>query len=142
MTPNELAVRLIAPGAARREAPRVLRFCAVGATNTVITLVVFAALVALGCPAPAASGIGFCAGAANSFHLNRRWTFSDCSTTRAAWVGFVGIQGAGALVSAAGVSALQSAGWGHLLAECVILPCVTVALYSVSRLLVFRSASI
>jgi putative flippase GtrA len=142
MTPNELAVRLVARGSARREAPRILRFGAVGATNTVITLAVFAALVALGCPAPAASGLGFCAGAANSFHLNRRWTFSDFSTARGAWVRFGGIQGVGALVSAAGVSMLQRGGWGHLVAECAILPCVTVALYSVSRLLVFRSASI
>ena len=60
-----------------REAGRVMRFCVVGAANTAITLTAFVLLTALGCRAPAASALAFCAGAANSFHLNRRWTFSD-----------------------------------------------------------------
>ena len=124
------------------EGLRILRFCAVGVTNTVITLAAFALLVALGSPAPLASGLAFCAGAANGYQLNRRWTFAGLGTAHLAWLRFSIFQGAGALASAGGVFVLAHDGLPRLAAECVILPCVTVALYSVSRLLVFRSASI
>ena len=121
-----------------REAGRVVRFCVVGAANTAITLAAFVLLTALGCRAPAASALAFCAGAANSLHLNRRWTFSDIPTARGALTRFAAIQGIGALASAAGLGALQRAGWAHMAAECAVLPCVTVGLYGLSRLLVFR----
>ena len=55
---------------------------------------------------------------------------------------FTVAQAAGALASAGGVYVLTHDDWPRLAAECVILPFVTLALYSVSRLLVFRSASI
>jgi putative flippase GtrA len=126
----------------RQEGPRIVRFCLVGVSNTAITLLVFAIAVALGSPAPLASGIAFCAGAANSYQLNRRWTFADLGLAHRAWLRFTVSQGAGALASAAGMFLLVGAGWPRMAAECVILPCVTVALYSVSRLLVFRSASV
>jgi putative flippase GtrA len=131
----------LAPTLVRGELPRILRFCIVGATNTAISLIVFVALVALGCPAPAASAIGFLVGAFNSYQLNRRWTFAGLERARAAGLRFTLLQGAGAAASAAGVFVLQQTGLGHLAAECVILPFVTAALYSVSRLLVFRSAA-
>ncbi len=121
-----------------REAGRAVRFCVVGAANTAITLTTFVLLTALGCRAPAASALAFCAGAANSFHLNRRWTFSDIPTARWARTRFVAIQGLGALASAVGLGALQSDGWAHMTAECAVLPCVTAGLYGLSRLLVFR----
>jgi putative flippase GtrA len=60
-----------------REAGRAVRFGVVGAANAASTLFAFVLLTALSCRAPAASALAFCAGAANSFHLNRRWTFSD-----------------------------------------------------------------
>jgi putative flippase GtrA len=125
-----------------REALRGLRFCIVGVTNTAVGVGVFALLVALGLSAPLASAIAFCAGATNSYQLNRRWTFSGLGRAHHAVVRFVVAQGFGALASAGGVLVLIHAGWPRLAAECVILPCVTVALYSVSRLLVFRSASV
>jgi putative flippase GtrA len=129
-------------GAAHRELRRIARFCAVGVLNTVVTLAAFSILVASECPAPAASALGFCAGAANSFVLNRRWTFSDVAVARGAWVRFAAIQGAGAGLSAAAMSTLQSVGWPHAAAECAILPGVTILLYGCSRLLVFRPRSI
>ena len=125
-----------------REALRIGRFCVVGVTNTLLTLAVFTLLVALGVPAPLASGLAFCAGAANSYQLNRRWTFRGLGRAHHAALRFVVSQGAGALASAGGVFVLTHADWPRLAAECVILPCVTIALYSVSRLLVFRSASV
>lgn len=124
------------------EALRIVRFCLVGVTNTLVTLAAFALLVAVGCAAPPASGLAFGAGAFNSYQLNRRWTFADLGLAHRAWLRFTVSQGAGALASAAGMFLLVGAGWPRMAAECVILPCVTVALYSVSRLLVFRSASV
>ena len=124
------------------EALRILRFCVVGVSNTLVTLAAFSLLVALEVPAPLASGLAFCVGATNSYQLNRRWTFAGLGRAPHAVARFVISQGAGALASAAGVLVLTHAGWPRLAAECVILPCVTIALYSVSRLLVFRSASV
>ena len=124
------------------EASRIVRFCLVGVTNTVVTLGVFALLVAVGCAAPLASALAFCAGAFNSYQLNRRWTFAGLARAHHAAVRFTVAQAAGALASAAGVYVLTHDDWPRLAAECVILPCVTVALYSASRLLVFRSTSI
>ena len=124
------------------ETLRVVRFCVVGVSNTVIALGTFLVLVRLGLPAPLASGLAFCVGAVNGYQLNRRWTFSGFSRTSHAWLRYAVAQGTGALASAGGVFVLTHAGWPRLAAECVILPCVTAALYSVSRLLVFRSASV
>ena len=124
------------------EALRIVRFCVVGVSNTIVTLAVFALLIGLEVPAPLASGLAFCAGATNSYQLNRRWTFAGLGRAQQAVLRFTVSQGAGALANAGGVFVLTHAGWPRLAAECVILPSVTIALYSVSRLLVFRSASV
>jgi putative flippase GtrA len=123
---------------AGREPLRIARFCVVGIANSVVTLVVFTALGAVGCPAPLASAVGFGAGAVNSFLLNRRWTFADLATADGAFWRFAGIQGVGALMSAAGVAGVLTVEPSRTVAECAILPCVTVTLYLLSRLLVFR----
>jgi putative flippase GtrA len=70
-----------------------------------------------------------------------RWTFRDLAAARRAWCRFAVIQGIGALASAGGVGMLSAHGWAHLAAECAILPCVTVTLYCLSRLFVFRTAA-
>lgn len=124
------------------EATRLVRFGLVGVLNTLITLGVYALLAALGCPPPLASAGAFCAGAVNSFQINRRWTFSDIPTPRNAWVRFTGVQGAGAALSAGGVALLRSFAWPHMAAECAIIPAVTIIVYGLSRLLVFRPATV
>lgn len=142
MTVKAHQVALLPVAAVRREGRRVVRFCVVGAANTAVTLAAFALMVGLGCPAPVASGIAFCAGAVNSYVLNRRWTFADLTAARGAGARFAAIQGFGALLSGAGVGALEALDWGHMAAECAILPFVTVTLYCLARLLVFRPASV
>ena len=52
-----------------------VRYLLVGVSNTAITLVAYALLVAAGVPAVAASAAAFLAGAANGYRLNRTWTF-------------------------------------------------------------------
>ena len=124
---------------APREPMRLLRFCVVGLANSAVTLVAFTAITALGCPAAAAAALAFSAGAVNSFLCNSRWTFQDLAAADRAWWRFVAIQGLGAVASAAGVAALTARDWPRMAAECAILPCVTVTLYCLSRLFVFRA---
>lgn len=117
-----------------------LRFLIVGASNTVLTLVVFVALVAAGCPAGPASAIGFLAGALNGFFLNRSWTFRGAvrAGTAATMGRYFAVQLLGAALSAAGVW-LMTARFreGHLVAEAAVLPLVTVVTYSLCRRFVF-----
>jgi putative flippase GtrA len=124
---------------APRERARLLRFCVVGVANSAVTLAAFTILSALGCPVAVASALAFGAGAVNSFVANRRWTFGDLPAADRAWLRFSLMQGMGALASAAGAGALVAAGCPHLAAECATLPCVTVSLYCLSRLFVFRT---
>lgn len=52
-----------------------VKFGIVGVSNTLLTLLVYTALLKLGVWYLAASAIGFICGAANGFLWNRRWTF-------------------------------------------------------------------
>ena len=47
----------------------------VGASNTVLTFVVYTILVTLGLDYLVAVVLGYCAGSLNSYFLNRHWTF-------------------------------------------------------------------
>jgi putative flippase GtrA len=121
------------------EAVRLIRFCGVGATNTVITLATFDLLVHLGTASWAASAVAFAAGALNGYHWNARWTFAGRAQRAAATrLRYVAVQGAGTVVSAIGVLAVQDAlGLAHLAAELVILPMVTALMYGLMRSVVF-----
>jgi putative flippase GtrA len=126
----------------RSELARFLRFGVVGASNTLLTLCAFAALTRLGVVADAASALGFLAGAVNGYLLNRAWTFH----ARGGWhtlARYVPVQALGALASAAGVSlASTDARLHRLVAECVVLPLVTLLTYSLSRRFVFRRSTV
>jgi putative flippase GtrA len=121
------------------EIARLVRFCGVGATNTVITLATFDLLVHAGCPAWAASAIAFAAGAANGYHWNARWTFAGrAAAVTATRLRYLAVQGAGTVLSAIGVLGAQDVlGLAHLVAELVILPLVTVLMYGLMRSVVF-----
>ena len=102
-----------------------LRFGCVGAANTVLTLVTFAALTRAGLLADAASALAFCAGAINGYLLNRSWTFKAPGSLAR----YVPVQALGALASA---------GLHVFVAECLVIPPVTVLTYLLSRHFVFR----
>lgn len=124
----------------REELMRIVRFCEVGATNTAITLVSYGVLVRLGCPPWLASALAFAAGAVNGYYWNARWTFADRRRTgvAATRMRYVAVQGAGSGASALGVLLAHDAlGLGHLPAEIVILPVVTLFTYALMRSVVF-----
>jgi putative flippase GtrA len=121
------------------ELGRLLRFCLVGALNTLLTLATFVALTRSGMPAPWASAVAFGAGALNGYLLNGRWTFRGCSRGATTMARYVAVQGLGAGLSAAGIALVSSdLAVRHLLAEALVLPVVTVTTYTLSRRLVFR----
>lgn len=118
---------------------RIVRFCEVGATNTVLTLAAYAALVAAGCPPWVSSALAFAVGAVNGYHWNARWTFAGhgapVARTRRR---YVAVQALGSAGSALGVSLFHGAlGLGHLPAELAVLPCVTTVTYALMRSIVF-----
>lgn len=116
---------------------RLVRFGLVGVSNTVLTLAAFEVLTRAGVEATAASGLGFAAGAANGYQLNRWWTFHARGgvTTLAR---YVAVQALGALLSAAGVAlATTDLSLRKLAAECIVLPLVTLVTYTLARSVVF-----
>ncbi len=125
------------------ELTRIVRFCGVGASNTAITLGVFALLVGAGCPGWVASALAFAAGAVNGYHWNTRWTFADRATGGTATrLRYVAVQGNGSAISALGVLGAQHGlRLAHLPAELVILPLVTGLTYGLMRALVFRASA-
>jgi putative flippase GtrA len=119
------------------ELPRIVRFCAVGLLNTALTLASYAVLVALGCPAPAASASAS-ARRVNGYCCNARWTFAAMARARGALARYCGGQAFGAGLSALGLAAARGPWSGAPPAEVVTLPWVTVTTYVLSRLLVFH----
>jgi putative flippase GtrA len=125
----------------RLEATRFVRFCVVGAVNTLLTLAAFAVLTATGVPSPAASAAAFALGAANGYVLNRTWTF-HASGGPATLARYVMVQALGAASSAAGVALVSDdLSLRRIAAEVVVLPFVSALTYSLSRSLVFRASS-
>jgi putative flippase GtrA len=124
----------------RNETARFVRFAVVGVSNTVLTLIAYEILTRLGVADTAASALGFAIGAANGYLLNRSWTFHADGGT-ATLARYVGVQGLGALLSAAGVGlATSDLSLRRLAAECVVLPAVTLVTYTLARTVVFSSA--
>jgi putative flippase GtrA len=110
------------------------RFVTVGVSNTLVTLATYAALTALGVAAPPAGALAFVAGGANGYFLNRGWTFAS-SRRGAAVIGrYAAVQGLGAALDALGLAAL---GLPHMLGEVIVLPCVTLVTFALSRQWVF-----
>jgi putative flippase GtrA len=116
-----------------------LRFCAVGATNTAVSLVAFWALLAAGLHYVAAAVLAFAAGAVNGYLLNRTWTFHAAGSWRARAL-YVVVQLLGLGLNAGLVWLfVDAARLAALHAQILALPPVTVLTFTLSRQVVFRA---
>jgi putative flippase GtrA len=114
------------------------RFLVVGASNTAVTLVVYAALVHAGVPPVAASVAAFAAGAANGFRLNRAWTFRSERRGLATAARYALVAGLGVGLNALGVALAVDLGeLPKIAGELAALPPVTATTFVLSRAWVF-----
>lgn len=120
-------------------APRFARFCAVGVTNTMITLVGFWLLDHAGLPYPAASACAFVVAVLNSYVLNGRWTFR----ARGSLVRYMAVQLTGLGLNVGLVTvAVVGLGIAHLLAQMVAIPPVSVVTFILASRFVFAGAAL
>jgi putative flippase GtrA len=115
-------------------AGQLARFATVGASNTLVTLASYAILTALGLAAPPVGAVAFVAGGANGYFLNRGWTFGCASRGVGLVARYAAVQGLGAALDALGLAAL---GLPRMAGEAVVLPCVTLMTFALSRQWVF-----
>jgi len=114
------------------------RFLVVGAGNTLLSFGVFYALADLGAPYAAAAPAAFCAGAANGYVWNRRWTFRARDSLRARLV-YVVVQALGAGSTSLLVLILRHLGVaeGRVVTYLGAVAPVTVCLFVANRRLTF-----
>jgi putative flippase GtrA len=118
---------------------QMLRYCAVGVVNTLVSLALDALLLAAGVPLLVAAAAAFGAGAATGYVLNRRVTFAArASTTAGGMYALVTLCGLG--LDSVLVHVLHAAGLGPLAAFVLALPIVTLATFAANRRLTFRRA--
>jgi putative flippase GtrA len=108
------------------------RFVVVGASNTLLSLAVYVALLAVGVPYLLAAGLGFAAGAVNGYLLNRWWTFSGPPVSPRQVAAYLTVQVVGLVITVGVVDLLH----GHappLVGQAVAIPLATVAMFSLNR---------
>jgi putative flippase GtrA len=121
------------------------RFVVVGASNTLLSLAVYLALLAVGVPYLLAAALGFVVGAVNGYVLNRWWTFSAPSASRRQVAAYLAVQAVGLLITVGVVDLLH----GHapkivgqavaIPLATVAIPLATVAMFSLNRTWTFRT---
>ncbi|MDQ3677723.1 MAG: GtrA family protein [Actinomycetota bacterium] len=117
------------------------RFLAVGAGNTLLTLAVYALLLAAGLPYLAALAPAYALGALNGYTLNRAWTFRAGSFRGAGLARYVLVQGAGLGLNAALLAVLVGdLGADELLGQVFALPVVTGLVFLATRSWVFSGS--
>jgi putative flippase GtrA len=109
------------------------KFLVVGVSNTALSFLVYAGLVAVELPYIAAGAAGFAAGAVNGYVLNRRWTFRRSDSTGAR-VRYLAVQAAGLAATSALLWLLAgSERLGSFAGYLVTVPIVTVAMFVANR---------
>ena len=124
--------------AAARVASQWLRFATVGASNTLLSWCLYAALALAGIHYLLASAIAFAAGASNSYALNRRWTFRSRGRRAPEAVRFGAVQCVGLALDVCLLYALaHDAGIHHLIAQALVFPVASAVTFVLSRRWVF-----
>ena len=114
-----------------------VRFLIVGVANTLISLVVYRALLALGLWYVVSAPIAWGAGVVNGYIFNRRWTFAAKDSTQAR-VYCVSIAAGGAISTTLFVLFyVEVAGIGRVLAYLLALIPVTVSTFVANRIWTF-----
>ena len=109
------------------------RFALVGLANTLLSYLLFTALVAARVPYTLAGAIGFTAGAINGYIVNRRWTFASPDSGRAR-SRYLVVQLAGLGTTSALLWLVVSVGaTSRLAGYAVTIPIVTLATFSANR---------
>jgi putative flippase GtrA len=117
---------------------QLVRYLAVGASNTALTLAGYAVLVRAGVPAVVASAVAFAAGAVNGYRLNRTWTFRRPRGGPRAGARYAAVQLAGLGLNALGVAlAVGAAGLPRLAGEALALPLASATTFLLARGWVF-----
>ena len=119
-----------------------VRYLLVGVSNTAITLVGYAVLVAGGVPAVAASALAFAAGALNGYRLNRNWTFRSARRGAGPGARYLLVVTLGLGLNAAAVAlAVRGVGLPKIAGEVAALPPVTALTFVLARSWVFGGAA-
>jgi putative flippase GtrA len=119
--------------------PQLGRFLVVGVTNTIVSVVVYTVLLALGTPYLVAAPIAFLAGAVNGYILNRRWTFAARDTMRARAL-YLCVAAGGTIATSLLVALFVALGLGEIGAFVLTIPPVTVLTFLANRHWTFRRA--
>jgi putative flippase GtrA len=117
------------------------KFVVVGASNTLISFVVYIGLLRIGVPYLGAGAFAFMIGAINGYVLNSRWTFGSADAWKAR-VRYVVVQIGGlALTSVLLWNLVSVAAIGRVVAYALVIPAVTVATFAANRGWAFKTAT-
>jgi putative flippase GtrA len=117
-----------------------LRFGIVGGLCFVLTLATFSALHALGVHYVLAGVLGYAAGIALGFQLNRNWTFqAHHGSARHQAAKFLVVSAMGIALNALLLHLfVETAGWAEFPAEIVTVLCIAPVTFTINRMWAFR----
>ncbi len=116
-----------------------VKFALVGILNTGVDVVIFFLLTWLGVLYLAAQVVSYTSGAANSYLLNKIWTFRSCGLSYSEMIRFTVVNLASLGISVATLSLLHGgAGMGLAAAKGIATVCALMANFLGNKLWVFR----
>jgi putative flippase GtrA len=118
---------------------QLLRFMIVGASNTAITLLAYAALVAAGVHYLLAGAAAYALGGANGFVLNRTWTFAHRGHILPAAARYTAVTAVGIAVNLALLRAAIALGVPRSAAEFAAVAPVTLVAFALNRAWAFAA---
>lgn len=119
---------------------RLFKFALVGLSNTMITFVVYGALLLVGADYMVAAVVGWSAGALNGYTWNRIWTFRAGSHQHELLAKYVAVALSGlALNSLLLRISVEELGFGEIGGQAAILPIVSGTTFLINRFWTFGS---
>lgn len=135
------SARLFGRIVAHRELRRVVKYCIVGASNTLIDFAVYVALVTIGVWYPLAKVAAFAVAIANGYTFNRTWTFRAGGHRKVMLAKYAVVQTSCLLLNLGLlVMFVEVAGLHEVVAQAIALPFIALVGFLAQRLWTFRSA--